>query len=217
MKNPYGLYLNEGKPFSTFKEEMFEFKVKESELKDGCTKDVIILPDTGAPQKLTTKEKSLYKGIGYLKHAVELHPRYVNGYLNLGLAYFKLKRDREALFWWKHAEKLYPNNPYLKNYYIVFYNELLNRGFQKSQRGRHDSAVIELNKCIVLDKFNPEGWYSLGAAYFNIKNFRKAKYCWDRCLQLNPQHQMANAAIKNIIPQMLGIIVTPTTPTKQQK
>lgn len=206
VREPYGLYLKEGKPFSTFEESMLQFKVKESELKDGCNKDAIILPDTGKPQKLTTREKCLYKGIGYLKHATELHPRYVNGYLNLGLAYYKLKRDREALFFWKHAEKLYPNNPYLRNYYIVYYNDLLNRGYQKSMRGRHDSAVIELNKCIILDKYNPEGWYSLGAAYFNIRNYRRAYNCWKRCLELKPDHQMANQAIKNITPQMLGIV-----------
>ncbi len=216
-KEPYGLYLKEGKPFSTFKEEMLKFKVKESELKDGCNKEAIILPDTGKPQKLTTREKCLYKGIGYLKHATELHPRYVNGYLNLGLAYYKLRRDREALFFWKHAEKLYPNNPYLRNYYIVFYNDLLNRGYQKSMRGRHDSAVIELNKCIILDKFNPEGWYSLGAAYFNIRNYRRAYKCWKRCLELKPDHQMANQAIKNITPQMLGIVPTPTAVSANKK
>ncbi len=216
-KEPYGLYLKEGKPFSTFKEEMLKFRVKESELKDGCNKDAIILPDTGKPQKLITREKCLYKGIGYLKHATELHPRYVNGYLNLGLAYYKLRRDREALFFWKHAEKLYPNNPYLRNYYIVFYNDLLNRGYQKSMRGRHDSAVIELNKCIILDKFNPEGWYSLGAAYFNIRNYRRAHQCWKRCLELKPDHQMANQAIKNITPQMLGIVPTPTTVSANKK
>ena len=36
------------------------------------------------------RDAALYKGIGFLKHAVDLHPRYVNGYLNLGLAYFKI-------------------------------------------------------------------------------------------------------------------------------
>lgn len=211
VREPYGLYLKEGKPFRNFEESMLKFKVKESEFKDGCNKDAIILPDTGKPQKLTTREKCLYKGIGYLKHATELHPRYVNGYLNLGLAYYKLKRDREALFFWKHAEKLYPNNPYLRNYYIVFYNDLLNRGYQKSMRGRHDSAVIELNKCIILDKYNPEGWYSLGAAYFNIRNYRRAYKCWKRCLELKPDHQMANQAIKNITPQMLGMVPNSTS------
>ncbi len=69
------------------------------------------------------REAALYKGIKFLKHAIELHPRYVNGYLNLGLAHFKLRKDFEALYYWKMAERLYPNNPYLRNYYMVYYND----------------------------------------------------------------------------------------------
>jgi len=141
----------------------------------------------------------LEKGLKYLKHAIELHPRYVNGYLNLGLGSYKLGRDRDALFYWKHAEKLYPNNPYLKNYYIVFYNDLLNRGYQKAQRGQLDSAVYELNKTIILDKLNPEGWYNLGGAYYQKKQYDKAKSCWEECIKLNPNHPQAKAGLATII------------------
>lgn len=141
----------------------------------------------------------LEKGLKYLKHAIELHPRYVNGYLNLGLGSYKLGRDRDALFYWKHAEKLYPNNPYLKNYYIVFYNDLLNRGYQKAQRGQLDSAIYELNKTIILDKLNPEGWYNLGGAYYQKKDYGKAKYYWEECLRLNPNHAQAKAGLATII------------------
>ncbi len=195
-------------PFSTYEDKMLEYKVIDRELQDGIhTKDSITEPIEGEftnPQKLTPRERSLYKGIGYLKHAVALHPRYVNGYLNLGLAYYKLNRDRESLYYWKHAEKLYPNNPYLKNYYIVFYNALLQRGYQKAQRGRPDSAAYELNKCIILDRYNPEGWYNLGGSYFNMGKFKKAQFCWKEALKLNPNHPQALQGIRNITPQMLG-------------
>ncbi len=141
----------------------------------------------------------LEKGLKYLKHAIDLHPRYVNGYLNLGLGSYKLGRDRDALYYWKHAEKLYPNNPYLKNYYIVFYNDLLNRGYQKAQRGQLDSAIYELNKTIILDKLNPEGWYNLGGAYYQKKMYDKAKSCWEECLKLNPNHPQAKAGLATIV------------------
>lgn len=147
----------------------------------------------------------LEKGLKYLKHAIELHPRYVNGYLNLGLGSYKLGRDRDALFYWKQAEKLYPNNPYLKNYYIVFYNDLLNRGYRLAQRGQLDSAVYELNKTIILDKLNPEGFYNLGGAYYQKKQYDKAKYYWEQCLKLKPDHAQAKAG--------LSTIVTVTVPT----
>ncbi|MBI3521262.1 MAG: tetratricopeptide repeat protein, partial [Bacteroidetes bacterium] len=145
------------------------------------------------------REESLEKGIKYLKHAIELHPRYVNGYLNLGLGSYKLHRDRDALFYWKQAEFLYPNNPYLKNYYIVFYNDLLNRGYQKAQRGQLDSAIYELRKTIILDKLNPEGFYNLGGAYYQNKQYDKAKYYWEQCLKLKPDHAQAKAGLATII------------------
>lgn len=152
------------------------------------------------------REESLEKGIKYLKHAVELHPRYVNGYLNLGLGSYKLHRDRDALFYWKQAEYLYPNNPYLKNYYIVFYNDLLNRGYQKAQRGQLDSAIYELRKTIILDKLNPEGFYNLGGAYYQNKQYDKAKLYWEQCLKIKPDHPQAKAG--------LATIVTVTVPTQ---
>lgn len=154
------------------------------------------------------REESLEKGIKYLKHAVELHPRYVNGYLNLGLGSYKLHRDRDALFYWKQAEYLYPNNPYLKNYYIVFYNDLLNRGYQKAQRGQLDSAIYELRKTIILDKLNPEGFYNLGGAYYQNKQYDKAKYYWEQCLKIKPDHAQAKSG--------LSTIVTVTVPTPAQ-
>ena len=150
----------------------------------------------------------LEKGLKYLKHAIELHPRYVNGYLNLGLGSYKLGRDRDALFYWKQAEFLYPNNPYLKNYYIVFYNDLLNRGYQKAQRGQLDSAIYELRKTILLDKLNPEGFYNLGGAYYQNKQYDKAKYYWEQCLKIKPDHAQAKSG--------LATIVTVTVPTPAQ-
>jgi tetratricopeptide (TPR) repeat protein len=155
----------------------------------------------GYPSK---RDAALYKGIGFLKHAIELHPRYVNGYLNLGLAYFKLRKDFEALYYWKNAERLYPNNPYLRNYYIVYYNDLKNRGATYFNRGRMDSAAISYRKCTLLDPYNPEGWYNLGGAYFNSQKYIKAKQAWDRALQLNPNYAEVKRVLPMITPQMLG-------------
>ncbi len=195
-------------PFSTFKDEMLHINISEDEFKNGLTRDNVISPSDGEnKQGLNRRQLCLYKGIGYLKHATQLHPRYVNGYLNLGLAYYKLRRDREALFFWKHAEKLYPNNPYLKNYYIVMYNDLLNRGYQKAQRGQVDSAIYELNKCLILDRLNPEGWYNIGGAFYQKKDYGKAKYYWEECVKLNPNHAQARQGLSTIITTTVPIVV----------
>lgn len=150
------------------------------------------------------REAALYKGITFLKHAVELHPRYVNGYLNLGLAYFKLRKDFEALYYWKNAERLYPNNPYLRNYYQVYSNDLKNRGASAFNRGRMDSAAIAYNLWTLLQPNDHEAWYNLGGAYFNQQKFFLAKKAWDRCYQLNPNYAEVKRALPMITPQMLG-------------
>ena len=150
------------------------------------------------------REAALYKGIGFLKHAIELHPRYVNGYLNLGLASFKLRKDFEALYYWKNAERLYPNNPYLRNYYQVFSNDLKNRGAMAFNRGRMDSAAMAYNKWTLLVPNDPEAWYNLGGAYFNQQKFVLAKRSWDRALQLNPNYAEVKKVLQMITPQMIG-------------
>lgn len=151
------------------------------------------------------REAALYKGVNFLKHAIELHPRYVNGYLNLGLAHFKLKKDFEALYYWKMAERLYPNNPYLRNYYIVYYNDLKNRGAMAFNRGRMDSAAILYRRATILDPNNPEGWYNLGGAYFNTGRYGQAKAAWERALMINPNYQEVRRVLPMITPQMLGL------------
>ncbi len=157
-------------------------KITDEEMKEGGYKD--------------RREAALYKGIGFLKHAVDLHPRYVNGYLNLGLASFKLRKDFEALYYWKNAERLYPNNPYLRNYYQVYSNDLKNRGAMSFNRGRMDSAAIAYNKWTLLTPNDPEAWYNLGGAYFNSGRYALAKKSWDRALQLNPNY----AEVKRVLP-----------------
>jgi protein O-mannosyl-transferase len=150
------------------------------------------------------REAALYKGIAFLKHATDLHPRYVNGYLNLGLAYFKLRKDFEALYYWKNAERLYPNNPYLRNYYQVYSNDLKNRGANAFNRGRMDSAAIAYNMWSLLAPYDKEAWYNLGGAYFNQGKYPLAYRSWSRALQIDPNYAEVKKVMPMITPQMLG-------------
>jgi hypothetical protein len=161
------------------------------------------------------RETALYKGIGFLTHAVDLHPRYVNGYLNLGLAFFKLRKDFEALYYWKNAERLYPNNPYLRNYYQVFANDLKQRGAMAFNRGRMDSAAIAYNKWAILSPGDPEAWYNLGGAYFNTQRYALAKNAWERALLINPNYAEVKKVLPMCTPQLLGIApVTSIAPAR---
>lgn len=179
-----------GQDSTRFNDYNGTLKITDEEVKEGGYKD--------------KREAALYKGIGFLKHAIELHPRYVNGYLNLGLANFKLKRDFEAMYYWKNAERLYPNNPYLRNYYAVYANDLKSRGSNAFNRGRMDSAAIAYNLWTLLTPNEPEAWYNLGGAYFNTGRYPQAKFAWERALQLNPNYAEVKRVLPMITPQLLG-------------
>ncbi|MCC6371011.1 MAG: tetratricopeptide repeat protein [Bacteroidia bacterium] len=179
-----------GQDSTRFNDYNGTLKITDEEVKEGGFKN--------------KREAALNKGIKFLKHAVELHPRYVNGYLNLGLASFKLRNDFDALYYWKNAERLYPNNPYLRNYYSVFANDLKSRGITAFNRGRMDSAAMAYNKWTILTPGDAEAWYNLGGAYFNQQKFALAKKSWERALMINPNYNEVKQVLQRITPQMLG-------------
>jgi len=146
----------------------------------------------------TKREAALDRGIGYLKHAVDLHPKYVNGYLNLGLASFKLNNDQDAVFYWKIAENLYPDNPYLKNYYRVYSGILKERGSAAFDEGRLADAAKAYALWTLIQPNNAEAWYNLGGVYFNEERFNIAERAWERALQIDP----GNEAIKKALNSM---------------
>jgi protein O-mannosyl-transferase len=144
------------------------------------------------------REAAMHHGVEVLTRAITLHPRYVNGYLNLGLLYFHLRKDYEALFYWKNAERLYPNNPYLRNYYMVYENDLKYRGSNAFNRGRMDSAAIAYNLWTILQPNNPEAYFNLGGAYFNQQKYVQARKSWEKALKLNPNY----AEVKRAMPMI---------------
>lgn len=144
------------------------------------------------------REAALNKGIGYLKRAVELHPSYVNGYLNLGLASFKLNKDLDAIYYWKLAEHFYPENPYLQNYYSVYSNILKERGMLAFEDKRYDDAVIAFKLWALVQPKNYKPLYNLGGVYFKSHRYELAKKAWDTALLLNPDDPEILNAIESL-------------------
>ena len=145
------------------------------------------------------KEKEyINKAIGYLNHAIELHPKYVNGYLNLGLAYFKLGNYEKAEATWKRAESYYPNNPYLNSYYQFLGNEYMRIANEKGQNKDYAEAEKFYEKATLINKDNPETWYNLGGVNFMLKNYEKAKTSFENCLKLNPNYPQAKEGLNSV-------------------
>ncbi len=68
----------------------------------------------------TAKKHALLRiGVGYYNKTLEIHPTFVSGYMNRGVAYLKLDMPDSAKVNYDKAMALYPNYPKL---YEVYYN-----------------------------------------------------------------------------------------------
>jgi tetratricopeptide (TPR) repeat protein len=118
----------------------------------------------------------------------------VNGYLNIGVAYFKLKEYDKARDSWDMARKLYPSNPFLvRNYGLLgqmYYNEAMRFGANDPRK-----AIEYLQKAVEVDPSNPDYWYNLGGASFTIKDYIKAREAWTKTLELKPDHEQARRGL----------------------
>ncbi len=149
------------------------------------------------PENKAHEKEYLNKAIGYLNHALELHPKYVNGYLNLGLAYFKMPDYNKAEEIWGKAYQLYPSNPYLGQYYRVLSNVYVNQAFADAKAQRTNYAAYWFEKASKIFPQDPEIWYNLGGSAFSMGDYAKARMAFEKCLQINPNHVQAKNGLAN--------------------
>jgi tetratricopeptide (TPR) repeat protein len=149
------------------------------------------------PENKLREKELVTKSIFYLKRAVAAHDQYVNGYLNLGVAYYKLEDFDKTREYWEKAKAIYPNNPFLKrNMGLLaqtYYNKAMVIGAKQPSE-----AVQLLEKAIEIEPDNAEYWYNLGGASFTIKDFEKAKTAWKKTLELKPDYEQARQGLAAI-------------------
>ncbi len=137
------------------------------------------------PENKANEKDLIEKAIVHLSRSVDVHKAYVNGYLNLGVAYFKLKDYENARIQWDKVAEIYPNNPFLKRNYTVLAGIYYNKGMEKGGKAPME-AIKFLEEAVRMDQGNAEYWYNLGGAYYTVKDFEKARNAWNTTLQLNP-------------------------------
>lgn len=149
------------------------------------------------PANKAKEKEYLNKAIGYLTHALELHPKYVNGYLNLGLAHFKLGNLEKAEETWANAWRLYPNNPYLLTYYRVLAQTYMTNGFNASKDKKIEEGMKWFERATRVAPNDYEVWYNYGGAAFTLGDYKTARMAFERCLQINPNYELAKNGLAN--------------------
>lgn len=149
---------------------------------------------TDMPENKAFEKEYIRKAIYHLSKSVSIHTEYVNGYLNLGVAYYKLADYDSAKIEWDKAKEIYPNNPFvIRNLGLlaqIYYNNAMLIGDKQPQ-----TAVAYLEKAVEMAPQNDSYWYNLGGAYYTIHDFAKARTAWTQAIQLNPANQQAQQGL----------------------
>ncbi|MBK7853197.1 MAG: hypothetical protein IPJ66_19275 [Bacteroidetes bacterium] len=157
-----------------------------------------VLPENENTPK---RDEYLSQGVTYLLKSIEIYPRFANGYLNLGVAYFHQKKYEEAFTAWMKVKEFHRSEPKLKEFAVILKNNGLIKGSNKDFSG----AIQFLNWASQLDESNDDILYNLGGAYFSTGNYEMAKKTWEHLLKdINPNHAQARNGL-NAVLSMPGI------------
>lgn len=151
----------------------------------------------------TVKKQYLNTAVRMLDHAIELHPKFVAGFLNQGIGYFKMGELDSAKMCLDSVKKNYPNYPTLRNLYTLLGDYYMKNGWNKYGKfGKYPEAIREFQQGIAIDSTNPELWYNLGGAYFTNKQYQEAVNAWNMTIKLNPNHEQARAGMNAAMGQL---------------
>lgn len=138
------------------------------------------------PANSNNAEELVRKSINYGKKALALHPGFVNGYLNLGLAYAKIQQYDSAKNVWDIAFRMYPSHPNKPIYFNMLAEAYWTNGYNLGGLQRWQEGKEWIQKAINLNPNNARYWYDLGGFAYNAGDFSTAKEAWQKAYQLNP-------------------------------
>jgi hypothetical protein len=163
-------------------------------------------------QDETTRKKYLTDAIGMLNNALGFHPTFVAGYLNRGIAWYKLAEIDSALANFNKVKTLYPTYPTLPGLYRIAADFYSKRGWDKYGKfGRYPEAIAEFKRGLAIDSTNAELWYNMGGAYYSSQQFADAISSWQMALKLKPDYTQAKQGMQ----AAMGVMQAGGTPPKK--
>lgn len=133
------------------------------------------------------RNQYLYDAIKLLNHAIEIHHTFVAGFLNRGIAWYKLGNMVNAKANLDSARALYPTYPTLPGIYKLIGEDYMKKGWNNYGKvGKYPQAIEEFKMGLAVDSTNPELWYNLGGAYYSSGQYKEAVAAWQIALKLKP-------------------------------
>lgn len=117
--------------------------------------------------------------IFYLNKSVELHKRYANGWLNLGLCYYNKKDYERASLAWEKVYEIFPSNPILQSYAQMLIAIANDRAMKKDYAGASEFFQYGLRAYPADSKI----WADYAGSSFMAQKFDQAQTAFDQAYQ----------------------------------
>ena len=163
-----------------------------------------------------SRREFLEKAIKLLDHAISIHHTFVAGYLNRGIAWYKLGEVDKAKSNIDSVRALYPTYPTLPGMYKLISDFYMKRGWEQYGKfGKYPEAIVELRKGVAIDSTNAELWYNLGGAYYSNHQLPEAVYAWQKAIQIRPDYTQARQGLQAALGVLNGGAPPPQQPAKK--
>jgi len=153
------------------------------------------------PQNKERMKGLLDTAMIYLHKSITIFKTYDVSYFNLGVCYLNLGNPDLAKAYWDTTRKITPTYPPLQDKGELLGRAFLAQGLQLADQGKVNDALRELKQGIRSDNNNPDIWYNLGGAYYTLKQYDSARYCWKAALILKADYTQARQGLGALPPQ----------------
>lgn len=140
----------------------------------------------------------LKKAIYHFQKGIDIYPNFIDGYINIGVAYNRLKDLENAELWWNKARKINPQHLGFKEYDKIISNYYFIIGLKNGIKANYKESISNMKKALFYDSLNADVLYNLGGAYFTIQKIDSAKYFFQKTLVRNPDFQKAKDGLQVI-------------------
>jgi protein O-mannosyl-transferase len=117
--------------------------------------------------------------IKYLQKSVDLHPRYANGWLNLGLCYYNKQDYAKASAAWHRVYQIFPSNPILQGYARM----LLGRANEFAVKKDYDNASTFYQYAVYAYPADSKIWADYAGSSFMARKYEVAMHAFDTAWQ----------------------------------
>lgn len=142
------------------------------------------------PKNKPEEMKYVQNAIMYGNKAVKLHPGFVNGFLNLGIAFAKAEKLDSAKYCWDKAFAMYPSHPNKKMYFDLLADAYYRKGYNFGAQQNWKEGQKNIQIAVDMNPTVARYWYDLGGFSYNAQDYGKAKEAWLKAFQLDPKDSL---------------------------